>query len=106
MYWMSAMAVSASSCRWGKTTCNRRRTCGTVNAAAFSPQLAALPNQKVVRQEGHGQVVVPPAPATHFILIHPDFARAFQDRRLHWPAHATLAHQRGVRCRGWGIGQV
>src|SRR5438093_8736104 len=98
MYWMSAMAVSASSWRLGKTTCNRRRTCGTVNAADFFSQKAALPHQEVMRQQGHGHVVVPAAPAAHLIVIHPHFALAFQDGRLDRPAHAALAHQRGVRC--------
>src|SRR5215210_695171 len=106
MYWMSAMAVSASSCRLGKTTCNSRRTCGTVNAADFSPHPATLPDQEVMRQQRHGHMVVPAFPTAHLIVIHPDFTLAFQDRQLDRPAHAALAHQRGVRRRGWGVGQV
>src|SRR6266511_2134605 len=106
MYWMSAMAVSASSCRLAKTTCNRRRTCGTVKAAVFFPQPAALPHQEVMREQRHRHMLVPATPRAHLIVIHPDFALAFQDGRLDWPAHPTLAHQCGLRRAGRRIRQV
>src|SRR6266508_6482007 len=102
MHWMSTIAVSASRCRLGKTTCNSRRTCGTVKAAAFFPQLAALPDQEVMRQQSHGTMVVPAAPRAYLILIHPHFALALQDGQLHRPAPSAHAHQRGVRGRGRG----
>src|SRR5512134_215110 len=106
MYWMSSMAVSASSCRLGNTTCNRRRTCGTVSAAAFFFQKAALPNQKVMRQQCHGHMMVPAFPPTHLILVHAHLALALQDRQLYWPAPPALVRERGVRRRGWRSGQI
>src|SRR5256885_11112860 len=35
------------------------RTCGTVSAAAFFPHPEAGPDQEVMRQKGHGDVMVP-----------------------------------------------
>src|SRR6266498_4485735 len=106
MYWMSAMTVSASSCRFGRITCNRRRTCATVIAAAFFPQMAALADQEVMCQQRHRHVMVPAAPRAYLIVVHPQLALAFLNRRLHWPAHAALAYQCRVWRRGWRIRQV
>src|SRR4029078_11338113 len=49
---------------------------------------------------------MPAFPPAHLIVVHPHLALAFQYRHLDWPAHAALAHQRGVRRRGWRVGQV
>src|SRR5437867_13286196 len=102
MYWISAIAVSASRCRLAKLICTSRRTCGTVTAADCFPQKAALPHQEVMRQQRHGHLVMPAAPVAHLILIHAHFALALLDRRLDRPAHAALAHPRGMRRRGRG----
>src|SRR6266540_4523382 len=106
MYWMSAMAVSASSCRLGSTTCNRRRTCGTVNAAAFFSQSTALSDQEVMRQQAHRHVMVPAEPPSHLVMIHTHYALTLQYRGLYRPAHPALPHQRGLRGAGWRIRQV
>src|SRR5215216_3473704 len=105
MYWMSAMAVSASSCRLGNTTCNRRRTCGTVSAAAFFSQVTALSDQEVMCQPRHGHVVMPAAPRAYLILIQPHLALAFQDAQLYLPAHPAFALQCGLRRGGRRIAQ-
>src|SRR5215210_3207538 len=106
MYWISPITVAASSCLRGKTACSKIRTCGTVSAADFFPQPAALPDQKVMRQETQRRVVVPAHPPPHFVVVQPTLPFALLDPRLHTPAHPTLGHQRRLRRRRWRVGEI
>src|SRR5215213_10164136 len=103
MYVMSSIAVLASSCRLGNVTCNRCRTCGTVNAADFFSHPAALADQEVMRQQRHRHMVLPAAPRAHLIVIHSHFTLAFLNCCLHRPASAALLHQCAVWRRGRSI---
>jgi hypothetical protein len=60
---MRAKTVAASRCCLGKTTCSTWHSCDTLRAADFFPQSEPRPDQEVVGQEGHGQVVMPAPPA-------------------------------------------
>src|SRR5215210_3580734 len=105
MYWMSSITVAASSVLRGKTACSNTRTCGTVSAADFFSQPAALPDQKVMRQQRQRRVMVPAYPAAHLVVVQPTLPFALLDPRLHTPAHAALRHQRRDGGRCWRVGQ-
>ena len=60
MYRMSSITLSPVTRLRGSTACSSTRTCGTVNAADFFSQPAALPDQKVMRQKTQRHVMVPP----------------------------------------------
>src|SRR5918992_1153922 len=94
-------SIAAGSRRWaGSVTLSRWRTWGTVNAGVFSPQPAAEPDEEVLRQERHGGVVVPAAPAAHLVVVQPQLLLALLDRLLHRPAQPEQPDQRlrrGVR---------
>ena len=70
------MTIAASSRRRGSTTRSSSRTWGTVSAGDFIPQLEPQPDQEVVGQEGHRQVMMPADPAPHLVVIHAQFALA------------------------------
>src|SRR3712207_89004 len=103
---MSAIAVSASSSLRGNTTWSSRRTCGTVNAADFFPQAAALPDQEVMGQETQRGVVVPPDPPPHFVLVQAHFPFALFNRRLDRPPHPTGPDQLGPPRGGRRVRQI
>src|SRR5437773_12575120 len=67
------MTSAASSRRRGSTTRSSSRTWGTVSAGDFFPQLEPQPDQEVVGQEGHRQMMMPADPAPHLVLIHAEF---------------------------------
>src|SRR3954451_11709097 len=97
---MKASIAAASRRRAGSVTASRRRTWGTVSAGASPPQPAPQPGEEPLRQEGHGRVVVPAAPAAHLVVVEPELFLALLDGLLHRPAQAQQPDQRlrrGVR---------
>ncbi len=95
--------ATASRRRAGSVTPSRRRTWGTVSAGVFLPQPAAEPDEEPLRQQGHGGVVMPAAPAPYLVVVQPQFALRLFDGPLDRPAQAEQPHQRLRRSRGDGI---
>src|SRR5919202_263661 len=73
-----------------------------VSAGSFF-ELELQLNQKAMGQERLGHLVVPAAPRSRFILIQPDLAFAFFERRLNRPAPPTQLGQVAVSDCRWRI---
>src|SRR5262245_56586860 len=52
-------------------------------------------HQKMMRQKGQRHMMMPTAPRTGLVMVHPQFAFAFFERGLDWPTQARLAYQIG-----------
>src|SRR5262245_4318257 len=102
-----AWAIGWRGAATANTTCNNRRTSGTVMVVpGFSPQPAFLQHQKPQRQHRQRLVVVPAPPAPHLIFIESHFALAPQEAVLHGPAAmGRLGHHPERAVRG-GITEV
>ena len=57
--------------RKGNTTSNKVRSCETVSAGAFFPQLQLQGPQKKVGQHRHQPMMVPAGILADFIMVHP-----------------------------------
>src|SRR5262245_39341246 len=57
--------------------------------------------QKMMSQKGQRHMMMPAAPGSGLVMIHPQFALAFLNRRFDWPSQSCLANQIGLRnlCR-------
>src|SRR5260370_40340613 len=68
---------------------------------------ALLPsNQEMMRQDDERHVMVPSAPETQFVVVHPQFSLAFGKTGLNRPAHATHAHKGRERRLYGSVAQV
>src|SRR3954466_4389372 len=100
-------SIAVASRRWaGRVTLSRWRTWGTVSAGVFFPQPAAEPDEEVLRQQGHGGVVVPAAPAPDLVVVEPQLLLGLLDGLLDWPAQAQQPDQRLGRGVRSGVTQV
>ncbi len=100
-------SIAAASRRWaGRVTLSRCRTWGTVSAGVFSPQPTAEPAEEALRQQGHGGVVVPAAPAPDLVVVQSQLLLGLLAGLLHRPAQAQEPGQRLGRGVGGGIAQV
>ena len=91
---MKASSAAASR-RWaGSVALSSCRTWGTVSAGVFSPHPAAEPDEEVLRQEGHGGVVVPAAPAAHLVVVQPQLLLRLLDGLLNHPSRLHPKQQR------------
>src|SRR4051794_30689830 len=87
--------MAAASRRWaGSVTLSRWRTCGTVSAGVSPPQPVAEPDEEALRQQRHGGVVVPAAPAAHLVVVQPQLGLRLLDGLLHRPAQPQQPDQR------------
>src|SRR5437773_1265993 len=77
-----------------KMTCSSRLTSGSVMpVSVFSPQTSFLQHQEPEGQHRQRHVVVPTAPATHFVVVQAYFLFAAQETVLDRPAvMACLYH--------------
>src|SRR3954452_7448947 len=100
-------SIAVASRRWaGRVTLSSGRTWGTVSAGVFFPQPAAEPDEEVLRQQGHGGVVVPAAPAAHLVMVEPAFVLRLLAGLLDRPAQAQQPDQRLGRGVGGGVAQI
>src|SRR5262249_336972 len=75
--------------RKGKTTSKSGRSCDTVRAGAFFPQVQLQVPQKEMRQQRRQHMMVPAGIFAYFIVIHPEFRFTFFKALLDSPPHAT-----------------
>src|SRR5947208_12683256 len=100
------VSIAAGSRRWaGSVTLSRRRTWGTVSAGVFPPQPAAESDEEVLRQERHGGVVVPAAPAAHLVVVQAQLVLRLLDGLLHRPAQPQQPDQRRGPRVGGGLAE-
>jgi len=74
---MNSSTPSIVYVRKGKTTANNVRSCDTVRAGAFCPQVQLQVPQKEMRQHRRQHMVVPAGIFAHFIMGHPELRFAF-----------------------------
>ena len=86
---MNSSTPSTVYVRRGKTTSNNVRSCDTVRAGAFFPQVQLQVPQKEMRQHRRQHMVVPAGVFAHFIMGHPELRFAFCKALLDRPAHTT-----------------
>jgi hypothetical protein len=89
--------------RKGNTTASNVRTCDTVSAGAFFPQVNLEMPQKEMRQHRRAHVVVPACIFPHFIVAHPEFRFAFFKALLHGPAQTTEPDEGTPGGARWGM---
>ena len=71
---MNSSTPSIVYLRKGKTTSNMVRSCDTVRAGAFFPQVQLQVPQKKMREHRHQHMVMPARVFAHFIACHyPNF---------------------------------
>ena len=90
--WTHATNARTSSTvyvRSGKTTSNNVRTCDTVSAGAFFPQVQLQVPQKEMRQHRRQHMVMPPRLFADFIVVHPELGFAFFEALFNGPAQTT-----------------
>src|SRR5262249_19916579 len=75
--------------RRGKMTSNIVRSCDTVRAGAFFPQVQLQVPQKEMGQHRRQYMVMPAGIFAHFIVIHPEFRFPFFEALLNRPPHTT-----------------
>src|SRR5215467_7092878 len=62
--------------------------------------------QKMMSQKGQRHMMMPAAPGSGLVMIHPQFALGFLNRRFDRPAQSCLAHQIGLCDLRWRIAQI
>ena len=100
---MSASTPSMVYLRKGKTTSNNVRSCDTVRAGAFFPQMQLQVPQKEMRQQRHQHIVVPAGVLAHFLMGHPKLRFPFFKALLDCPAYATEPDKGPQRRARWRI---
>jgi hypothetical protein len=90
---MNSSTPSIVYVRKGKTTAKNVRSCDTVRAGAFFPQVQFQVPQKEMRQHRRQHMVVPAGIFAHFIMGHAELRFAFFKALLDRPAHATEPDQ-------------
>jgi hypothetical protein len=89
--------------RKGNTTASHVRTCDTVSAGAFFPQVNLEMPQQERRQHRREHVVVPACLLPHCIVAHPACRFAFCKALLHGPAQTTEPDAGTPGGARWGI---
>jgi len=103
---MNSSTPSIVYVRKGKTTSNNVRSCDTVRAGAFFPQVQLQAPQKEMRQHRRQHMVMPAGIFAHFIVIHPEFRFAFCEALLNRPPHATEPDKGAPGRTRWRITDV
>jgi hypothetical protein len=89
--------------RKGNTTASKVRTCETVSAGAFFPQVHLEMPQQERRQHRREPVGVPAGLLPHCIVVHPAFRFAFFKALLHGPAQTTEPDEGTPGGARWGL---
>src|SRR5262245_17615469 len=62
--------------------------------------------QKMMSQKGQRHMMMPATPGSGLVMIHPQFALGFLNRRFDRPAQSCLPNQIGLRDLHWRIAQI
>src|SRR5678816_2682737 len=92
--------------RKGKTTSNSVRSCDTVRAGAFFPQVQLQVPQKEMCQHRRQHMVVPARIFAHFIVVHSELRFPFFEALLDRPPQTTEPDKDAPGRARWSITDI